>query len=144
MLSNQCHIDISIHNHCSGQRLSSLMSFVTLFYIVSANKFGTFERILKFNLYTHVQNSNDTFTNPLISENHTVILLLILLNRPYEICGPVYQIAVGLVCSNMAMLLSPKTFSIWMARYQTMRSLFSPRQAVYTQLQTELNTAVQH
>jgi len=30
-------------------------------------------------MYIHVQNSNDTFTNPLPSENYTELLLLIFL-----------------------------------------------------------------
>jgi len=43
-------------------------------------KFGIFERILNFNLYIHVQNCNDTITNPLTSDNYTDSLLFIFLN----------------------------------------------------------------
>jgi len=77
MLSTQCHIHISIHSHSSGHLLSSLMEYLTVFYIVNAKKFGIFERKLRFNLYIHVQNTNDTFTNPLPSDNYTERLLLI-------------------------------------------------------------------
>jgi len=79
ILSSQCHIHISIHSHCSGHPSSSLMSYLTVFYIVSAKKFGIFERKLKFNLYIHVQNYNDTFTNPLTSDSYTERLRLIFL-----------------------------------------------------------------
>ena len=45
MLSSQCHIHISIHSHWSGYLFSSLVWYLTVFYIVSAKKFGNFERI---------------------------------------------------------------------------------------------------
>jgi len=41
--------------------------------------FGIVERTLKFNLSIHVYNSNDTFANPLHSDNYTERLLLIFL-----------------------------------------------------------------
>jgi len=55
------------------------MPYLTVFYIVSAKKFGIFERILKFKLYIHVQNYNGTFINPYTSENYTESFFLIFL-----------------------------------------------------------------
>jgi len=80
MLSTQCHIHISIYSHWYGHLFSFLLQYLTVFYTVSAKKFGIFERTLKFNLYIHVQNSNDTFINPLPSDNYTERLLLIFRN----------------------------------------------------------------
>jgi hypothetical protein len=78
MLSSQCHVDISLHSQSSLQHFFSMRPSLTVFYRVSSKKFGICERILKFNVYIHVQNSNDTFTIPLTSDNFTESLLLVL------------------------------------------------------------------
>jgi len=38
MLGTHCHIPISKHSHCSGNLFSSLMPYLTLYFIVSAKK----------------------------------------------------------------------------------------------------------
>jgi hypothetical protein len=79
VFSSQCHIDNSIHSHCSGKRVTFLILCLAFFYIVSTKKFWIFERINKFNFYIQVQNSNYTFPNPLTSENYTENMPLIFL-----------------------------------------------------------------
>jgi len=53
-------------------------------------------------------------------------------NGLYQLCGPVYQTAVGPVYMNVAILLSPKPFAVRIARYQTVSSQFSARHVVYS------------
>ena len=112
LLTQSVHIAITIHSQRYGR------NFIFLDFVLgrSVQEFWEF-RILIFNLYIPVHNSNDTFTNPLTPDNYTERLRLIFLKR-----------------TKRNLLSSVRNFcgfTVWIARYQTLRSQFSTKQCVY-------------